>query len=335
MAVETTPERTTRRLPAIPLIVIFVGVYACAAWLVAPDNFIALVISYFRQMTLLAVIVVVALPIAGTILRPRSPLTMAVEIMRKGGLRLVATAICFCIGMAAFTTFKIAIPTIVPFHADTLLADIDAFLHFGNPGEHLHALIPEWIAGYLVNAYTLVWVSLWFGLLGFIALQRDALLRRHYFWSMAVTMVLLGTVGATLLSSVGPIFYEALIGGTRFAPLMDTVRNGAAGEITFKTAGYLLSAFKGDGDIIGTGISAMPSMHIAIVTLNAVMLTSLNRWIGAAAWGYVLVILTGSVYLGWHYALDGYVSIALVPLIWWSVGRIQRRPAATNGSIQV
>jgi hypothetical protein len=36
----------------------------------------------------------------------------------------------------------------------------------------------------------------------------------------------------------------------------------------------------------------------------------------------------GSAFLGWHYAIDGYVSIAVVSMIWWTVGRILNRRAA-------
>ncbi|TIN21837.1 MAG: hypothetical protein E5Y31_19780 [Mesorhizobium sp.] len=40
---------------------------------------------------------------------------------------------------------------------------------------------------------------------------------------------------------------------------------------------------------------------------------------------YVALILFGSVYSGWHYAIDGYVSIALVILIWWITGKSGQR----------
>jgi len=39
---------------------------------------------------------------------------------------------------------------------------------------------------------------------------------------------------------------------------------------------------------------------------------------------FVLLILLGSVHLGWHYALDGYVAIILVLLCWQFAGAITR-----------
>src|SRR5690606_9683564 len=93
-------------------------------------------------------------------------------------------------------------------------------------------------------------------------------------------------------------------------------------------SGYLLANFEAGTGAAGTGISAMPSMHLAIVTLNACMLTSLNRQVGIVAWIYVALIQLGSVYLGWHYAIDGYFSIAVVCVIWWSVRQLQSRLGA-------
>jgi membrane-associated phospholipid phosphatase len=92
-----------------------------------------------------------------------------------------------------------------------------------------------------------------------------------------------------------------------------------------EASGYLYASYQTGDSAMGTGISAMPSMHLAIVTLNACMLTSLNRHVGVLAWIYVALIQLGSVYLGWHYALDGYFSIAAVGLIWWGVGRVTTR----------
>jgi len=74
-----------------------------------------------------------------------------------------------------------------------------------------------------------------------------------------------------------------------------------------------------------THYTAMPSMHVAVVTLNALMLSHINRYVGALGWLYAAIILLTSVYLGWHYAIDGYVSIAGVSGIWWICGRLPIR----------
>jgi hypothetical protein len=69
-----------------------------------------------------------------------------------------------------------------------------------------------------------------------------------------------------------------------------------------------------------SGIAAMPSLHVAIPTLFAVAMWKRSRWGSLAFWGYTFLILLGSVHLGWHYAIDGYVSIITVVALWWASG---------------
>src|SRR5690606_4200634 len=124
-------------------------------------------------------------------------------------------------------------------------------------------------------------------------------------------------VAAIALSSVGPVLYERIYGIDRYSALMAMIDGSAVGDYMRQASGYLFGNYQSGGHRPGTGISAMPSMHLAVVTLNAHMLTRLNRWLGALGWTYAAAILLGSVYLGWHYAVDGYLSIAVVTLIWW------------------
>jgi len=320
MSIASTTAAEPRRwiiLPALPLLIAF---YTVAAFIIAPATFSALLAGYARQMVLLGAILVATLPIAAVILRPHAPVERLAQILREGGLRLGAIVVVFCVAMASFTTFKIEIPSLVPFYADHALAVVDAWLHGGDPGTLLHGLIPSAAAPVMVLAYSHCWFCLWFGLLAFVALHRDESLRRRYLWSMTLSFIVVGTILATLLSSVGPIFYHRFMPDDRFGALMDSVFAGGAAEMTRETAAYLLAAYQSKGDIIGTGISAMPSMHVAIVTLNALMLSSINRFVGTLGWLYLAVILVTSVYLGWHYAIDGYVSILVVSLIWWLTG---------------
>ncbi len=39
---------------------------------------------------------------------------------------------------------------------------------------------------------------------------------------------------------------------------------------------------------------------------------------------FALCILVGSVHLGWHYAVDGYIGAAIAAAIWFGVGAVQR-----------
>lgn len=65
---------------------------------------------------------------------------------------------------------------------------------------------------------------------------------------------------------------------------------------------------------LGLGISAFPSMHVAIAALTALYLTERSRWLAPVGVVFLGVIFFMSVYTGYHYALDGYFSIAAVLL---------------------
>ena len=47
-----------------------------------------------------------------------------------------------------------------------------------------------------------------------------------------------------------------------------------------------------------------------------------HRWLMVAAIAFCAVVLFGSVHLGWHYAVDGYFSIAATVVIWKIVGYV-------------
>jgi hypothetical protein len=63
------------------------------------------------------------------------------------------------------------------------------------------------------------------------------------------------------------------------------------------------------------------------------MLARLNRYAGAMACLYLATILLGSVFLGWHYAVDGYASIAITGLIWYAVRCALNRKSALSGQV--
>lgn len=323
-----TSDLTQQRRFRLPLLPLAVALYAAAAAVIAPEVYPSLLEHYLYETAVLPPLVVAGLVVAGMLASPRAPLTFIVGVIRRGALRFVLIFAGFCVGIAAFTTFKLTIPTLVPFYADAMFADIDNLLHFGDPGTLVHAVLPTWAQYPLAVLYGPIWFMLWFGLTAFVALHDNAALRRRYFWTMALAICGLGTVLATALSSVGPVFYESVYGSDRFAALMAAVFASPVGDYMRETSAYLYANYLEGGHALGTGISAMPSVHLAIVTLNALMLGTLNRTIGMLAWVYVVLILVGSVFLGWHYAIDGYVSIAVVALIWWTVGRVLNRPAA-------
>jgi hypothetical protein len=319
MSITAFDRSPARRVPPLALAI---AAYAAVAACVSPAGLAAMLATYAEQMLMLTPVLVAGLGAASLIRRPRAPLSFICDVLRERALPLAATLAGFCLGMAAFTAMKLAIPRLVPFYADPIFADLDAMLVPGSPGMLAHALLPTWAAWPLACLYGPVWFVAWFGIIAYVALSRDSALRKRYFWALALTLAIVGTLLATVLSSVGPVFYDRIYGGTRFAGLMALVDATSVGEYMRFASSYLYDNYTNDAHGFGTGISAMPSVHIAIVTLNAQMLWSRDRRIGALAWAYTAAIGFGSVYLGWHYAVDGLVSLVVVVTIWRLCGRL-------------
>ncbi len=67
----------------------------------------------------------------------------------------------------------------------------------------------------------------------------------------------------------------------------------------------------------------MPSLHLATTALMTFHAFQLNRWLGWFMTAFLVVMLVGSVHLGWHYAIDGYVVIPAAYGLWrlsgWAV----------------
>jgi hypothetical protein len=269
---------------------------------------------------------------ASVALRPRAPLSFMLALVRRRGAGAAATIALFCLGIAAFSTFKHHLPAWVPFFADRPLADLDELLHLGQPWRWAHAVAPEGAGAVLAFLYGPVWFGQWLGFVLVAAFLTRDRLRARYLVALAATLVLLGTVGRVAGASAGPIFYDRMFGGERFADLLEALGASPWGAAMLAASDYLYASYRADDAVFGSGISAMPSIHVAIAVLNALFLRAFNRWLGLAGCVYAGAILFGSVYFGWHYALDGYASILGVLAIWrlagWSCARENGRADA-------
>ena len=68
----------------------------------------------------------------------------------------------------------------------------------------------------------------------------------------------------------------------------------------------------GDGGLqFGCGLMAMPSMHLTVVSLYVLFFWNEGRYCRWAAVIYAALVFMGSLYSGWHYAIDGYVGFAI------------------------
>ena len=74
----------------------------------------------------------------------------------------------------------------------------------------------------------------------------------------------------------------------------------------------------------------MPSMHNATAVLLALVGWKISRPLGIGLTAFAVLILLGSVHLGWHYAIDGYFALVLALASWWISGLISGWWVKTN-----
>ncbi|MEQ9261030.1 MAG: phosphatase PAP2 family protein [Roseovarius sp.] len=235
--------------------------------------------------------------------------------------------VAMCLFASSFSVAKDLIPVIHPFSWDPAFAALDRMLHGGvDPWRLLFPLTGTPLVTTIINAGYHLWLMLAYFLI-FVAcfnLTRHEKHRRYLVTDL-LTWVIGGNILATIFSSVGPVYYEAFGYGADFVPLMDQLR--AFNEISpvwaLNVQDMLLAGYLGEGGDI-KGISAMPSMHVASTMTMTLYAFSVSRVFGWAMTGFLALILVGSVQLGWHYAIDGYVSILLVLVMWWVSGRLLR-----------
>lgn len=266
--------------------------------------------------------------------RPQSPTRWFVADARKFCLdpgRLTTGIVAFVtvsIFTSSFTFLKGMIPQINPFSWDPALAQFDRWLHGGiDP----YVLLAPLFDTPLVTTWLNAAYHFWFFLLYFITFiacfdRHNPVRRNTFLIGFVLVWSLGGNVLATALASGGPVYYQAFGYGDTFVPLMDKLH--AFAEVSpvwaLDVQQMLLDGYMNDGPVVG--ISAMPSMHLAASALMTCHAFTWRRWAGWLMVPFTLIIMLGSVHLGWHYAIDGYLGI-LIGLAGWYVGRAISRVA--------
>ncbi len=247
------------------------------------------------------------------------------DALHKRILHALPPLLFLPLALSAYTSIKFLIPIIQPFAWDYEFANWDALLHGGSqPWELLQPIIGEpHITDWIDYLYRFPWFWMIILLKFWLAFTLDPQ-RVRFLVTFVLCWLLLGSVAATLFSSVGPVYYGNVVDGfDPFAPLVSYL--DSVGEsyrmLTRSSQDYLWQAYVNQDLRAGVGISAMPSLHISMGYF-LVLVTWRYHWIfRVVSVVYLIVLLIGSVHLAWHYAIDGYVAILATHLIWWAVGR--------------
>jgi hypothetical protein len=240
----------------------------------------------------------------------------------------------FLLLVPSFNAFKQRILPHAGFRFDAELAGADRFLFGTDPGMLLHRMIGSpATTGFFDAVYHSWFVPTTLGLcfIGFCAGTRT---RAQYMLSYIGVWLFLGAFLAFLVPAAGPAFYAAVADPMGAAPFVAVHQQlELAGKTQFLTSlgnqAYLLANLDAPALVVGGGISAIPSVHNAMAVLFALVSFRAHRLLGIAMSLFALLIWVASVYLNWHYAVDGIAGAAGAILVWFASGKIVDRLLAT------
>jgi hypothetical protein len=223
-----------------------------------------------------------------------------------------------------YSSYKQTIWLIHDFRWDASLMRLDKALHFGHhPWQLLDFILSHPIILYIFDRLYMLWFLILFLSCLYMAWSDRRQLRLCFFVSTLLIWIVVGSGLGTIFSSVGPCYYSAVANAAHdpYAPLVTKLAE--IHKTTFLYAvdnQHLLWEAKLEGYWIPLGgISAMPSIHLAMTMLFVLLAFHYSKWLGFLFTGYLCAIQIGSIVLGWHYAVDGYAGMILACLIWMGV----------------
>ena len=239
--------------------------------------------------------------------------------------------------LGAFSSIKTTLPTLgdlmglAAFFADPPLAEVDRLLAGGiDPWRLTHA-VTNFLGWHEFALDAQVLYGVWWSVAALylpaimILIGDDEARVRHFVALYLFAWIVLGNVLALAGLSSGPIFYDSVFGTDRFADLHASLAvSGSYADSWFASIQPgLWDAYATKQQAVGTGISAFPSLHVAMTTVTALYLWERSRLLGAIGVLLVGAVLFTSVWVGYHYAVDGYFSIAAVLGLHWALKRRQ------------
>lgn len=235
--------------------------------------------------------------------------------------------------ISSFTLLKAAVPLVRPSEWDRRLATLDLTMHGGTqPWQWLQHVLGYPPLTALLNASYHLWFFVMFAIVYWLVFCSErAALRMQFLLSFVLSWALLGNALAMLFPSAGPCYFGLMVDGANpYAGLMQYLHQADRDVplLALRVQDLLWNDYLQHSNISGLSISAMPSMHVASAVLLALLGWRLNRACGIALTVFAVLILLGSVHLGWHYAVDGYVGAAGAIALWWAAGRLLQPRAA-------
>ena len=312
---------------ALAALVLILSIFAGLIVLVAAASGVSygpvlaslMMISLWAGVVIAAIAQVVAIAAPGTWrLDVRAP-WLAIAILASG------------ITMPLFELFKQRILPLRGFPFDRPIAAFERALLFGHDAWSVtHALFGTVGATLFFDRLYAFWLPMMFLFpVVVVVTARSERLRARLLICWLSSWVLVAGIGAWVFGSAGPCYYTKLVGSdagfagldAQLARLNAQAHANGQGIAAIDFQNMLLEGQSATSLLPAGGISAMPSMHVAMAVLFALAGFSFGRIAGWIFATYALLIWIGSIHLGWHYATDGIVGAAMMIGVWHLSGK--------------
>lgn len=253
------------------------------------------------------------------------------------GLPFLTPLLTAILVSTAYNVFKQRMLPDSGYRYDNALAAIDRAVFGMDAWQWTHGLVSSPTATWLIDQlYHPFFLPMTFGIAVCTYMPLESIARLRHTLGLALLMIVPTTIVAWLVPAVGPCFEAFYHGNPRFDGMLQTLRAQEQWSIAHGQGGYAslaaqakLQSLLGAPTIAdGGGIAALPSLHNSMSTLFICFAVSLRRRLIWVLIPYAALILFGSVHLGWHYAIDGVVGIAMAIVVWLATGPIARANVA-------
>ncbi len=312
-----------------------IGIYALLSWYITSADFVTGFLP-FAFMILAFVLIIGLLKAIGLFFemmffaKPERPFKFWIAgvgeflSLRANFIYGLPLLLGFYVFTVSFSGFKNYITIINPFAYDEFFHNIDVALHMGKmPWEILHRFFdhPFWASLLNINYHFWFFLIFYAFFISFFGRKSPELSIRYIIASLLLWAIV-GNGLAMIFSSAGPCYYGLLeLGADPYSPLMDRLRlidEKYTPLMALDMQNLLWENYSNDESRLAQGISAFPSLHVASSVLLACAGFAYRPLVGWIMALFALLILLGSVYLAWHYAVDGYASVFFGVFAWYA-----------------